>query len=243
MAGFLVEQVAALYLCATNTNSIFTMSGILNSSIGRKFTMALSAIFLMIFLLQHFIINLLSVISPEAFNEASYFMGTNPFIQYLMQPVLLLGVMYHFVMGVILELKNWSARKVKYAKNNGNANSTWMSRNMIWTGGFILCFLIFHLKDFWVPEIVDKFIEGNSQVGKDYYHHVAEMFKQPARVGVYILSFIFLALHLLHGFSSAFQSVGANNKYTTGLKTFGKAYAILIPLGFVVIALVHYFNH
>jgi succinate dehydrogenase / fumarate reductase cytochrome b subunit len=219
------------------------MSGIFNSSIGRKFTMALSALFLMFFLLQHFAINLLSVISPEAFNEVSYFMGTNPFIQYTLQPVLLIGVIYHFIMGFILELKNRSARKVKYAKNNGAANSSWMSRNMIWSGGFILCFLIFHFKDFWVPEIVDKFIEGNNQVGKDYYHHVVEMFKNPIRVGVYILSFVFLALHLLHGFSSAFQSVGANNKYTKGLQGVGKAYAILVPLGFVIIALVHYFNH
>ena len=54
---------------------------------------------------------------------------------------------------------------------------------------------------------------------------------------------LFLALHLLHGFNSAFQSVGANNKYTKGLKGFGKAYAILIPLGFVIIALYHHFNH
>ena len=57
------------------------------------------------------------------------------------------------------------------------------------------------------------------------------------------LDFVFLALHLLHGFNSAFQSVGANNKYTKGLKGFGKAYAIIIPLGFVFIALFHYFNH
>jgi succinate dehydrogenase / fumarate reductase cytochrome b subunit len=50
-------------------------------------------------------------------------------------------------------------------------------------------------------------------------------------------------MHLLHGFNSAFQSVGANNKYTKGLKTFGKLYAILIPLGFAVIAIFHHFNH
>ncbi|PCJ97650.1 MAG: succinate dehydrogenase [Flavobacteriaceae bacterium] len=219
------------------------MSGFFKSSIGRKFMMALSAFFLMFFLLQHFAINILSVFSPNVFNEVSYFMGTNPLIQYVMQPVLLFGIVYHFVMGFILELKNRKAQTVKYAKNNGAANSTWVSRNMIYTGLFILLFMVFHFNDFWVPEIVDKFIEGNSQVGKDYHHHVVTMFENPVRIGVYVLAFVFLALHLLHGFNSAFQSVGANNKYTKGLKGFGKAYALLIPLGFIFIALFHHFNH
>ncbi len=219
------------------------MSGILNSSIGRKFAMALSAFFLMFFLLQHFVINLLSVISPETFNEVSYFMGNNPFVQFLLQPVLLIGVLFHFIMGFVLEIKNRKARQISYAKNNGGANSSWMSRNMIWSGGAILLFMIFHFNDFWVPEIVEKYVEGKSQLGKDFHHHVVEMFLDPLRVGVYVLAFVFLALHLLHGFDSAFQSVGANNKYTKGLKTFGKLYAILVPLGFVFIALYHHFFH
>lgn len=219
------------------------MSGILNSTIGRKFAMALSAFFLMIFLLQHFVINLLSVLSPEIFNEVSFFMGNNPLVQYGLQPVLLFGVIFHFVMGFILEIKNRKARVISYVKNNGAANSSWMSRNMIWTGLAILFFMVFHFNDFWVPEIIEKFVEGKSQVGKDFHMHVVEMFQNPIRVGVYVLAFVFLALHLLHGFSSAFQSVGANNKYTRGLKGFGKAYAIIIPLGFVFIALFHHFNH
>lgn len=206
--------------------------------------MALSAFFLMFFLLQHFVINLTSMFPDNGaiFNELSYFMGTNPLVQYVMQPVLLFGVIYHFVMGFILEIKNRKARQVSYAKNNGAANSSWMSRNMIWTGGAILLFMIFHFNDFWVPEIVDKFVEGNSQEGKNYLHHVQEMFTSPIRVGVYVLAFVFLALHLLHGFNSAFQSVGANNKYTKGLKTFSKVYAIGVPVGFIIIALFHFFN-
>lgn len=220
------------------------MSGLLKSSIGRKIAMALSALFLMFFLLQHFAINLTSMFpdNGETFNSLSYFMGTNPAVQYVLQPVLLFGVIFHFVMGFILELRNKAARNVKYAKNNGAANSSWMSRNMIYSGIAILAFMVFHFNDFWVPEIADKFIEGNSQQGKDYLHHVKEMFTNPVRVIVYVVAFVFLALHLLHGFNSAFQSVGANNKYTKGLKTFGKIYAIGIPLGFIVIALFHFFN-
>ena len=221
------------------------MSGLLKSSIGRKVAMALSAFFLMFFLLQHFVINLTSIFpdNGETFNALSYFMGTNPVVQFVMQPILLAGVIFHFVMGFILELKNRASREVKYAKNNGAANSSWISRNMIWSGLAILGFLFFHMNDFWVVEIVDKFVEGNPQEGKDYLHHVKEMFVNPIRVLVYSLSFVFLALHLLHGFNSAFQSVGANNKYTNGLKLFGKLYATIIPFGFIVIALFHHFNH
>ena len=124
------------------------MSGILNSTIGRKFAMALSAFFLMIFLLQHFVINLLSVLSPEIFNEVSFFMGNNPLVQYGLQPVLLFGVIFHFVMGFILEIKNRKARVISYVKNNGAANSSWMSRNMIWTGLAILFFMVFHFNHF-----------------------------------------------------------------------------------------------
>ncbi len=225
------------------------MSGLLKSSIGRKFAMALSAFFLMFFLLQHFAINITSIFPDNGatFNKMSHFMGTNPLIQYVMQPILIFGVVFHFVMGFILEIKNKSARKVSYAKNNGAANSTWMSRNMIYSGGFILVFIIIHFIDFWFPEINTKFIQGDWSGLHDgefrYFHELQEKFVPLWRVALYCLGFVFLALHLLHGFNSAFQSVGANNKYTKGLKTFGKLYAILLPLGFVIIALFHHFNH
>lgn len=223
------------------------MSGFLKSSIGRKVAMALSALFLMIFLLQHFVINLLSIFSADAFNEVSHFMGTFWVIQYVMQPVLIFGVLFHFIMGFALEIKNKKARTISYAKNNGAANSSWMSRNMIYSGLFILIFLVIHFLDFWIPEINTKYIVGDMTGMHNgefrYFHELQDKFVPIWRVALYCLGFVFLALHLLHGFSSAFQSMGANNKYTKGLKGFGKAYAVVIPLGFIVIALVHHFNH
>ncbi len=215
---------------------------IFTSSIGRKIAMALSAFFLMFFLLQHLTINLTSVFSEELFNELSHFMGTNPVVQFALQPVLIIGVVFHFVMGFILELKNNKARVVKYAKNNSAANSSWFSRNMIWSGLFILFFLIFHFKDFWVPEMIYKYVDFKDANPTRYYEEVVHMFEKPLRVGVYVLAFVFLSLHLLHGFNSAFQSVGANNKYTESLKKFGVAYAILVPLGFIFIAIYHFAN-
>jgi succinate dehydrogenase / fumarate reductase cytochrome b subunit len=225
------------------------MSGFLKSSIGRKIAMALSAFFLMFFILQHFAINVLSVFNPDAFNEVSHFMGTNPLVQFVLQPILIFGVVFHFVMGFVLEFKNRASRSVSYAVNNGNANSTWMSRNMIYSGGFILVFLVIHFIDFWIPELNVKYLVGDTSGlladGSDYryFEELQHKFVPLWRVILYCIGFIFLALHLLHGFNSAFQSIGGNNKYTNSLKNVGKAYAVLIPLGFIVIALFHFFNN
>ena len=218
------------------------MSGFLSSSIGKKFAMALSALFLMIFLLQHFAINILSVFSESAFNKASHFMGTFWAVQYLLQPVLIFGVIFHFVMGFLLEIQNRKARQIKYAKNNGNANSSWMSRNMIWSGFAILAFIVLHFIDFWIPEMQYKYIDFSPENPTRYFHELVEKFHNPVKVSAYVIAFIFLILHLLHGFNSAFQSVGANNKYTKALKGFSKIYAIGIPLGFIFIALYHHFT-
>ncbi len=228
------------------------MSGFFKSSIGRKYAMALSAFFLMIFLLQHFAINILSVFSPDTFNEASHFMGTFWAVQYILQPILIFGVIYHFVMGFILEIQNRKSRVIKYFKNNGNANSSWMSRNMIYSGLAILAFMGLHFYDFWVPEINIKYIDGdmsglldpnNVDSGFRYYEELVHKFMDPIRVAAYVVAFVFLSLHLMHGFASAFQSAGISSMRREKLQIFGKAYAILIPLGFVFIALFHYFNH
>ena len=220
----------------------------LRSSIARKIAMALSAFFLMVFILQHFAINILSVFDPELFNVVSHFMGTNPLVQFVLQPVLIFGVVFHFLMGFVLEYKNRASRKVSYAMNKGSANSTWMSRNMIYSGGFILVFLVIHFIDFWIPEIKTKYIIGDTSgllsdgSGFRYFEELQHKFIPLWRVVLYCVGFVFLSLHLLHGFNSAFQSVGANNKYTKGLKSFGKIYALSIPFGFIFIALFHFFN-
>lgn len=210
--------------------------------------MALSAFFLMFFLLQHLAINLLSVFSPDTFNEVSHFMGTNPLVQFALQPVLIFAVVFHFVMGFILELKNKKAQGTSYAKNNGAANSTWFSRNMIYSGMTILAFIGPHFIDFWFPEINTKFIQGDwSGViegvdGYRYHEELVHKFLNPIRVAAYTVAFVFLGLHLAHGFTSAFQSVGANS-LRKKLEKLGTAYAIIVPLGFIFIALYHHLNH
>ena len=214
----------------------------ITSSIIRKVAMALSGLFLVVFLGQHFTINLASVVSKDSFNELSHFMGNNPLVQFILQPILIFGVVFHFIMGFILELQNRAARANKYGSYKGSANASWMSRNMILSGAVILSFLGLHFYDFWVPEINYKYFEVLPEDPTRYYEELVHKFVSPVRVGLYVVSFFFLALHLLHGFGSSFQSMGINNKYTPAIKTFTKIYAIAIPAGFVFIALFHHFN-
>lgn len=212
------------------------------SSIFRKVTMALSGLFLVVFLLQHFTINFSSVVGAKTFNSLSHFMGTNPLVQFVLQPVLIFGVIYHFVMGFVLELQNRSARRAKYGNYKGSANASWMSRNMILSGVVILSFLGLHFYDFWVPEISYKYIDVLPEDPNRYYEELVHKFHSPVRVGLYSLSFVFLALHLLHGFNSSFQSLGVNNKYSPALQKITRAFAVVIPLGFIFIALYHHLN-
>lgn len=216
-------------------------SAILKSSIAKKVAMALSGLFLMLFLAQHFFINMTSVFSPDTFNAISHFMGYNPLVQFVIQPILIVGVIFHFIMGFVLDFKNRAARPVSYASYNGASNASWASRNMIISGSVVLAFLGLHFYDFWFPEMAYKYVEANTLDETRYFHELAEKFESPVRTGLYCLSFLLLSLHLWHGFSSSFQSVGAR-KVSVGTQRFGYAFAIIIPLGFIFIALFHHIN-
>ncbi len=212
------------------------------TSILRKVAMALSGLFLVVFLAQHFTINITSVFSEEAFNFLSHFMGTNPLVQFVLQPILIFGVVFHFVMGFILEIQNRKSRRVSYVSFKGSANADWTSRNMIISGLVILSFLVLHFYDFWIPEMNYKYVEILPDDPNRYYHELVHKFHSPVRVSLYSLSFIFLGLHLYHGFSSSFQSVGINNKFSMFINKLTTAFSVVIPVGFVFIAIYHYLN-
>ena len=219
-------------------------SGVLGSSVARKIAMALSGFFLMVFLLQHLTINFTSVISVDTFNSLSHFMGTNPVVQFVLQPVLAFGVFFHLIMGIWLEYNNRQARPIDYAYSRPQANSSWVSRNMIITGVMVLLFLALHFYDFWFPEIKIKFIDGVWDIEDRYFTELQHKFENPVRVGLYCLAFIFLGLHLLHGFQSSFQSTGLKNKESTPiLQKLSTVYAVIVPFGFIFIALFHFLAH
>ena len=201
------------------------MSIKLGSSIMRKVAMAISGLFLIIFLTQHFVINITSVFSEEIFNMFSHFMGNN--------------FLVHFIMGFYLEWQNRFARSVQYVVYKGSANSSWISRNMIVSGGVVLSFLVLHFYDFWIPEMKYKYVDILPEDPYRYYEELVHKFKDPIKVLLYCISFLFLALHLLHGFASSFKSLGTASKYYSTISLITKVYAIGISLGFCFIAIFH----
>lgn len=114
---------------------------------------------------------------------------------------------------------------------------------MVVSGFVILAFLVLHFIDFWIPEMKFKYVDVLQEDPNRYFEELQHKFVSPIRVLAYVVAFVLLAMHLLHGFQSAFQSMGVNNKYTGAIKSFGKFYAYAIPFGFIIIALYHHFNH
>ncbi len=202
--------------------------------------MSLSGIFLIVFLTQHLIINLTSLIpdNGKVFNMISHFMGTNPIVQFLLQPILIFGVVVHFGMGIYLEIQNQRSRQISYVKYSGKSGSDWASRNMIISGLAVLAFLVMHFYDFWVPEIVYKYVEYKPVDTERYFYELQHKFQgELMRTVLYCCSFILLGLHLSHGFSSSLQSVGI----TKGpIKIITKSFSVIVPVGFIFIALFHY---
>jgi succinate dehydrogenase / fumarate reductase cytochrome b subunit len=138
-----------------------------------------------------------------------------------MQPILVAGVIFHFVMGIVLEIKNRKARPIAYTKYNGAANASWASRNMIISGLVVLAFLVLHFYDFWFAEMMYKYVNVNAVEETRYFPELVHKFESPVRTGLYCVAFLLLSLHLWHGFNSSFQSVGFANKYAKALHKLG----------------------
>lgn len=208
------------------------------SSIVRKFIMALSGLFLIIFLITHLVINSLTLASSkDLFNEAAHFMATNPII-YAMQYVLALGFIIHIGMGIKLTIQNKRARSQEYVYNKMSKNTNLSSRSMIVSGGLVIVFLALHLRDYFYQMKFVGLPEGTTD-----YDLVVNLFTNPYYTAVYVIAFIILGIHLNHGFKSAFQSMGANHKkYNPLIKIVSTAYSIVIALGFSTIAIFHFIN-
>jgi succinate dehydrogenase / fumarate reductase, cytochrome b subunit len=213
--------------------------GFVSSSIGKKVLMGITGLFLISFLLVHCFINSLIFFNDggETFNKGAEFMGTNWLIR-AMEIVLFVGIFAHIALALKLTLENQKARPVGYMVTNGGANSTWYSRWMGLLGTLILMFLIIHLKHFWV---VSRFTDHITSGEETLFQEMQEVFENPIIVIIYCASMVSLAYHLLHGFQSAFQSLGLNHKkYTPLIKAAGMAFSILIPLIFASMPVVMY---
>jgi succinate dehydrogenase / fumarate reductase, cytochrome b subunit len=213
--------------------------GVFGNSIGRKLLMGLTGLFLITFLVVHCFVNALIFFNDggETFNIGAHFMSANWLIR-AMEIFLFLGILAHIFLALKLTIQNRKARPVKYAVTAGNANSKWYSRWMGLLGTLILMFLIVHLRHFWVETRfngLEHFSETGMNVtdmnGNENLFGVMQLiFTELWVVVLYCLAMVSLAYHLLHGFQSAFQTLGFNHKkYSPIIHKTGIAFSIIVP--------------
>lgn len=206
-------------------------------SIWKKVVMGLTGLFLISFLVVHCGINSLIFLNDggKSFEVAGHFMGTNPVIR-IMEIGLVIGFLIHIIDGFVLWSQNSKARPKKYAVKGGNANSAWYSRSMGLLGTLLLMFLIMHTAHFWIPNRGSQFMTGHEI---DLFERMKLIFSEWWIVLLYVLGCFSLFWHLLHGFKSAFQSLGLNHsKYNPLIKWAGTAFAIVCPLVFALMPIV-----
>lgn len=213
-----------------------------SSSIGKKLIMGITGLFLVLFLVVHCFVNALIFFNDGGltFNIGAHFMGSNWIIR-AGEIVLFVGLIAHIVQGARLTFQNQAARPVKYAVVDGKANSKWYSRSMGLLGTLLLIFLIVHLSHFWVVSRFTGIPTLDANGHENLFAVMKETFSQLWVVVLYVLAMFSLCYHLMHGFSSAFQTLGWNHKkYNPIVKGFGVWYSIIISLLFALMPIAIY---
>jgi succinate dehydrogenase / fumarate reductase, cytochrome b subunit len=224
---------------ATTTKTANWLVDMLTSTLGRKLIMALTGIFLILFLVVHLIGNLqlLKDDGGAAFNRYADFMGHNPLIQ-----IISIGnfsfILLHIVTSVMLTMRNRTARPVQYAYTQEGKSSAWASRNMMVLGTIVLIFLVVHLQAFWAKSkfggLNETSLDGKSV--HNLYEATQIAFAENWIVAIYVLSMIGLAFHLFHGFKSSLQTLGLNHKkYSPFIHHVGVAFAVFVPAAYACI--------
>lgn len=192
--------------------------------------MSVTGLFLITFLLVHLGCNACLFLSDGGllFNEVSLFMETNIVIR-IMEIVLFAGFIIHILQSIAITRQNMKARPIGYAVSSGAANSKWYSRSMGILGSLIFFFLVVHMKNFFYETHFTNHLGLDNNGVPDLYAVVKSTFEIPAYDMLYIFSCVVLAYHLLHGFQSAFRSLGVyHKKYTPLIEFLGIAYSIIV---------------
>lgn len=216
-------------------------SELFTSSIGRKWVMGLTGLFLITFLVIHAGINACIWANDGGvmFNKAAHFMGSTVVIR-IMEIGLFAGILLHIIQGYMLEYSNRSKRKVGYQVGLGNKGSKWYSRSMGLLGTILLLFFILHWYHFWIPARFTGHeqltnIEYNKVEMHNMFNLMQFTFQELWVVIVYVFACFSLCWHLVHGFQSVFRTVGVSNaKYMTLIKNVGIGYSVVISLAFAM---------
>ncbi len=222
-------------------------SELFTSSVGKKWVMALTGIFLITFLIVHAGINACIWANDGGmmFNKAAHFMGATIVIR-VMEVGLFIGILIHIIQGYVLEFSNRSKRKKGYKVSMGNKGSKWYSRGMGLLGTILLIFFIIHWYHFWIPSrftgIEGKVkLPGSEKELHDVYSLMQVTFSELWVVIVYVVACISLCWHLIHGFQSAFRTMGMSSpKYVTLVKNIGFVYAVFISVVFAMMPISMY---
>lgn len=195
----------------------------LGTSIGKKLFMAVTGLGFIGFLAGHLAGNLTIYGGKDAFlSYAEHLHSLGPLLV-VVELGLLAFALVHVGMGLYLFYQNYKARPVRYAVKRSGGGRTIGSITMPYTGILILVFIVFHLINF---HFVDK-------THTNIFEIVSNAFSNPFYVVWYVAAMIVVAVHISHGFWSAFQTIGANHpKYMPVIQIVGIAFSILIGVGF-----------
>lgn len=201
--------------------------------------MAITGVSLIAFLIVHCYVNSMIFFNHgrEDFEAAAHFLGTN-LIMHIFEVGLFVGIILHIIQGLMITAQNQSKRPVGYAVKPGNKSSKWYSRSMGLLGTLILLFLVLHLYHFWAPNRYHYVTEGSEL---SLYDMMKVTFSEWWVVIAYVIGCISLSFHLMHGFWSAFQTLGLSTmKYKKIINGIGIAFAIIVPLIFIMMPVSFY---
>jgi succinate dehydrogenase / fumarate reductase cytochrome b subunit len=214
----------------------------------RKSIIALTGLFLCLFLIVHLSANAILLLpegsARDLYNTYSAFLRKNPLIKVIAY-LLYLSIVLHVVYALLITLRNRRAKPKVYLQNKSLSNSTWASQNMGLIGVTILLFIVVHLANFWarIKLGLGAPVGADSAGHVDVYQVAYALFQNPYYVAFYSLLMIPLGLHLHHGLNSAFKTLGFYHR--RGLAILARVslvYAAIMAIGFGVIPLVVYFK-
>lgn len=214
-----------------------------NSSIGRKVIMSVTGIALILFLTFHACMNVVAIFSADGYNAVCEALGAN---WYAVAGTAALAalVLIHFVYAIILTLQNRKARgNNRYAVTQKPEKVEWASQNMFVLGVIVVLGLLLHLYNFWFNMMFAEFANGGYAFVGDYAAHdgaglIAHTFSCPVYAIIYLIWFVAIWFHLTHGFWSAFQTLGLNNKtWFCRWKVIGSVYVTIVMLIFAAVVL------
>jgi succinate dehydrogenase / fumarate reductase cytochrome b subunit len=203
------------------------------SSLGSKYVMAVTGLGLVGFVIVHMLGNLQLFLGPDALNAYAKSLKSIPELLWAARLGLLAIFVLHIVYSIRLTLHNRGARPIPYAFTKQYREATFASRTMIYTGLVLLAFVIFHLAHFTFFLIDPSYMNLVDEQGRhDVYRMTIYGFRNPVVTASYVLAMFFLALHLSHGFQSAFQSLGLNHpRWMSLLKKTSLAIAVIVFTG------------